>query len=143
MKRSGFTLLECIISLLVVSMITVLIQLALPAVNQLQTASLKDTTDWYLFLERLEDDQKNFSLVDVQKSYLVLSSTTSSDQYIVQGGRQAIYLRTNHGGYLPILVNYQPRSLSFCKFDSSNVLVNCCLESGERKSAILHFKTPG
>lgn len=142
-KRQGFTLVECIISLVVLVMITGLVQMAGPLTNQVQGATLKDTTDWYLFVKRLEDEQKDFTLIDVKKDQLTLLCTTNKLEYIVQGGRQTVFLKTKQGGYLPVLVNYQPHTLDFQKLSETDVLVTCQLERGERKNAILHFKPSG
>lgn len=140
LRKSGFTILECIISLLVLIMIFGLVQITIPLVNSLHSCSGKDTTDWYLFLGKLEDSEYSFQLLAATKHTLLLSSPVHGENYQLQGGKRAVYLKTERGGYLPVLVNYQPNSLEIKRNSRNSVTIACRLESGKMKNAKICFK---
>lgn len=139
-KRPAWTLVECLISLFVLSLMIVIVQVILPGMDHLQNDSLKNTTDWYLFIQRLEDPKYQFQLRSSGTQRLFLYSERMKEEYQVQSGRSAIYLRTSQGGYLPVLVNYQPGSIRFVQLDTKSVMVKGQLANGERKGAIIHFQ---
>lgn len=136
--RKGFTIIECIVSLLILVMITLLIHLVLPTTMQFQNNSLKNTTDWYLFIERLEDSHNRFQIIKVKNNRLFLVNH-DNQEYQVESGKHSIYLRTIHGGYLPILINYQLGSIKYQQLDSRNVYVKAKMADGEQKDAVIHF----
>ena len=70
--REGFTIIECIFALMVMAMTILLIQLVLPSALHLQDDSLKNNTDWYLFIERLEDPRCHFQISKVKSNQLIL-----------------------------------------------------------------------
>ncbi|WP_295729965.1 prepilin-type N-terminal cleavage/methylation domain-containing protein [uncultured Limosilactobacillus sp.] len=140
LRKRGFTIIECIISLLVLVMIFGLVQMTIPFLGKLHSNSLKDKTDWYLFLERLEDPDYSFQLLEVTDQSLILTSPFRNDHYIVQGGKKAVYFKAEQGGYLPILVNYQPNSLHFETDGANSVAVTCKLKNGEVQHAKVSFK---
>ncbi len=140
LKRNGFTILECIVSLLVLVMISGLIQFVIPMANKFNTHSWKDTTDWYLFLKRVEDPAYKFRLVKVTSSCLELNSMVNGENYFLLGGKKAVYLKTMQGGYMPLLVNYEPYSLTFYESKPNSVMVSCKLDNGEEKNAKISFQ---
>ena len=140
LKRKGFTILECIVSLLVLVMISGLIQFVIPMASKINTHSWKDATDWYLFLKRLEDPAYKFRLVKVTSNCLEMNSMVNGENYFLLGGKKAVYLKTMQGGYMPLLVNYQPYSLAFYESGSNSVMVICRLDNGEEKNAKISFQ---
>lgn len=140
LKRKGFTILECIVSLLVLVMISGLIQFVIPMTSKINTHSWKDATDWYLFLQRLEDPAYKFRLVKVTSNCLELNSMVNGRNYFLLGGKKAVYLKTMQGGYMPLLVNYQPYSLTFDESGPNSVTVRCRLDNGEEKNAKISFQ---
>ncbi|WP_251547150.1 ComGF family competence protein [Limosilactobacillus caecicola] len=142
-KSSGFTLLECVIGLLVVLMMTYLVVLTVPCLKRSSDTAAGIDTDWYLCLQRLESPQYAFSVQKVTHQRLILLNQVNHETYIVQGGRQSIFLKTAQGGYLPLLVNCSPGSLRFDQIDSQNVRIECQLKNGERKNALLNFAEEG
>lgn len=141
MKRNGFTVIECIISLLLLSIVTALIMVIIPSAEQLQRKSFKNTTDWCLFLQRLENSEYQFKLRAVATDHLTLYSDKQQENFYIKGGKRAVYLQTGHGGYLPLLVNYCPASLHFRRFDDNCVQVKAKLADREERHAIVVFKT--
>ena len=141
MRQQGFTIIECMMSLLVLAMITVLIHLVLPNAMHLKHSSLKNKTDWYLFVERLEDPRYRFRVLKVERNILILKSN-ENEEYQVQEGHNALFLRTKHGGYLPVLVNYQLGSIQYWQLNNDNVYVNAKMMDGEQEDAVINF-SPG
>lgn len=119
--REGFTIIECIFSLMVKTMTILLIQLVLPSALHLQNDSLKNNTDWYLFIERLEDPRCHFQISKVKNNQLILSDR-NNEEYQIESGKHAVFIRSVYGGYLPILTNYQipPIKQSKCVCYSKN-----------------------
>lgn len=99
LKRKGFTILECIVSLLVLVMISGLIQFVIPVASKINTHSWKDATDWYLFLQRLEDPAYKFRLVKVTSNCLELNSMVNGENYFLLGGQEG-GLSKNNAGWL-------------------------------------------
>ncbi len=136
--REGFTIIECIFALMVMAMTILLVQLVLPSALYLQNDSLKNNTDWYLFIERLEDPRCHFKISKVKSNQLILSDC-DNEEYQIESGKHSVFLRTVHGGYLPILTNYRPGSLKYHQLNNRNVYVTAKMLDGEEKDAIVSF----
>ena len=136
--REGFTIIECIFSLMVKAMTILLIQLVLPSALHLQNDSLKNNTDWYLFIERLEDPRCHFQISKVKNNQLILSDC-NNEEYQIESGKHAVFIRSVYGGYLPILMNYHPGSIKYHQLNSRNVYVTAKMLDGEEKDAIVSF----
>lgn len=133
-------MLECIISLVILGIITTLIMVVMPSVRRLQQKSFHDTTDWCLFLQRMESSDYQFRLQDVKTNQLSLYSIAEHESYYVDSGSKAVYLKTDRGGYLPVLVNYCPASLHFRRFNDHCVQVKAKLADGKEQHAIIVFQ---
>ena len=72
MKRSAFTLVECIGSLLVTSLVVVLTGYALTAVRTTSRPSLDRATDWIICLQELESPDHRFALKRAERYQLEL-----------------------------------------------------------------------
>ena len=136
--REGFTIIECIFALMVMAMTILLIQLVLPSALHLQDDSLKNNTDWYLFIERLEDPRCHFQISKVKSNQLIIIDR-NNEEYQIESGKHAVFLRSVHGGYLPILTNYRPGSIKYHQLTSRNVYVTAKMLDGEEKDAIVSF----
>lgn len=120
--------------------VTATIMVTIPSTGNFQKTSLKDSTDWYLFLQRMESSNYGFQLINTEKDHLLLYSQTEHRKYSVETGKQAVYFKTERGGYLPILVNYCPDSIEFRQFNEHSVRVKAKLADGKERHAIIIFK---
>lgn len=120
--------------------VTATIMITVPSTSNFQKMSFKDSTDWYLFLQRMESPNYGFQLINTGQDQLLLYSQVEHRNYLVETGKRAVYLKTERGGYLPILVNYCPDSLEFRRFNEHSVRVQAKLADGKEKHAIIIFK---
>lgn len=135
--RKAFSLVECLISLLIIGMIACLMQLVVPNISRLQHDNLKNTTDWYLFVNRLE--RGKYRVNEVKRQSLKITEVDTGNELQVVSGKQAIYFRTASGGYSPLLVNYQEGSITYRKYNDQTVLVRGRMMNGEIRQAIIVF----
>lgn len=105
MKRKGFTLIECILALLVTSMVVILIGLLLHSFEKSDHQSIDESAQWYLFLRELESPTHQFQLMRCSDHRLMLNSPVSVKYYQLNGKSSHLYLslQENGGGYLPLL----------------------------------------
>lgn len=105
MKSRGFTLIECILALLVTSMVVFLIGLFLHSFEKSDHQTIDESAQWYLFLRELESPAHQFQLMNCSDHRLMLNSPVSVKYYQLNGKSSHLYLslQENGGGYLPLL----------------------------------------
>ncbi|WP_137597497.1 competence type IV pilus minor pilin ComGF [Paucilactobacillus kaifaensis] len=105
MKKSGFTLIECILALLITSMVAMLIGLFLHSFQKNDHQTIDESAQWYLFLRELESPTHQFQLMSCSDHRLMLNSPISVKYYQLNGKSTHLYLslQENGGGYLPLL----------------------------------------
>jgi competence protein ComGF len=137
-KVRAFTLLECVVALLVTVMVAIVINFTLHSFQQQQPT--KDATiNWYLFLRELESPSHEFELVDCGKNTIKLHSKTRHKQFDLKHGNQKVYLTLigNGGGYLPLLDHvkkFQPRQIS-----DQQVELSIELDDGRQYHGVVKF----
>lgn len=141
-RRKGFTLLEAVLSLCILLCIAILLQLGFQTVRHHQFEDLTPTSDWFLFIEELESNRHSFAVVKVHPQRLDLIDTKNGNEYDLVSGK-ALYLRGKQGGYLPILLNYQPDTVVFKQVDARRVGIKAQTKDGGKHYAVAVFKDPG
>ena len=122
MKRSAFTLVECIGALLVTSLVVVLTGYALTAIRTTSRPSLDRATDWIICLQELESPDHRFALKRTERYQLEL------------------YLRAPNGGYMPIFSNIRGEQSAFKRLDSQRVHVTVVRTNGQKLEGVVCFE---
>lgn len=139
-KRDGFTLVEVVISLIIICMTTLLCEYCLKLINQNKVQDLSGTTDWYLFVDRLENDDHQFRIIGVESDSVKLLSLKNNQEYYLKFGK-TIFLRGKKGGYIPILMNYKKNSASVkCYPDQNILIVKGATIDGKKHESHIQFK---
>lgn len=142
MKRSAFTIIECICSLLVTTIVIFLVSFLMTDVKKLNTHSLDSEIDWYLFLQEMEAPKHHFILLHTQKHFLYLRSEQSRLNYTLRGYTGLYLTGTSTGGYLPLLDNVAPDQFSFNQLDDRRVQVEVKRTNGKVQRGIIKFYEP-
>lgn len=140
-KKHGFTLVEAVVSLVVLAGTTLIIQLVMQTSSHIRPMTLSTCANWHLFIAELESPKHQFELHDVQPQRLVLVDQSTQKKYWLCEKR-TIYLRSQKGGYLPVLTDYEPHSLQLQRLDNRRVLVSAKTTDGKRYYAKVCFRQP-
>lgn len=98
-KKHGFTLVEAVVSLVVLAGTTLIIQLVMQTSSHIRPMTLSTCANWHLFIAELESPKHQFELHDVQPQRLVLVDQSTqkstgyvkSEQFIYVAKRVAIF----------------------------------------------------
>lgn len=137
-RRSGFTLVETIISLVVLLATSLVIQLVIQTGQKIKPFNLSSNANWYLFVAELESPKHSFVLKEAGKQQLILENTNKQKHYYLLENK-TIYLRGPKGGYLPLLTDYQPHSLNIRQLDHKRVEISAETEDGRQHSSKITF----
>ncbi|USS91223.1 competence type IV pilus minor pilin ComGF [Fructilactobacillus carniphilus] len=105
-NRSGFTLVETIISL---GLISIGVSLMLMTVSLMRTdvKTQSHSLQFYRFVDVLESHHFNFKVDRCTTSSVNLTSQTEQQHYYLMLAKQTLKLRTSQGGYMPLLMDVQ------------------------------------
>lgn len=106
--RNGFTIIEVVIALVVLSLLVLTIQVALPMLR----TNKDETLSWYYTLSELEENQKHFKISKMYTNQIYLKDDQDQTQYVLKQNRQSLILSTNDGGYIPLMDDI--RLVQFC-----------------------------
>lgn len=140
--KSGFTLIETIISLVVLLATSLVIQLVIQTGQRIKPLNLSSDANWYLFVAELESPKHSFALKDVGEQQLVLEDMNKLKFYCLSE-HKTVYLRGSKGGYLPLLTDYQPRSLKIRQLDHKRVEISAETADGRQHSSRITFLSTG
>ena len=136
--RSGFTLVEAVLSLFILLSISILIQLTLQTSRHYRFDDLTPTSDWFLFIEELESQRHAFALMRVEHDRLFLVDRANNEHYELVSGK-CLYLRGRQGGYMPILLNYHPGTVTYQQIDSRRVKIEAQTKDKKIHKAVAIF----
>lgn len=142
MKRPAFTIIECVCSLLITTIIILLVSFLMTDVKKLNLHNLDPELDWYLFLQEMEAPKHHFILLRVQKHHLYLKSEQSRLDYTLHGYTNLYLTGTSTGGYLPLLDDVAPDQFSFNQLDDRRVQVEVKRTNGKIQRGIIKFYEP-
>ncbi|USS86784.1 competence type IV pilus minor pilin ComGF [Fructilactobacillus cliffordii] len=105
-SRSGFTLIETIISL---GLISVGISLMLITVSLMRSdvKTQSHSLQFYRFVDVLESHHFNFKVDSCNTSSINLTSQMEQQHYYLVLAKQTLKLRTSQGGYMPLLMDVE------------------------------------
>ncbi|MHA8110938.1 competence type IV pilus minor pilin ComGF [Lactobacillaceae bacterium Melli_B4] len=98
--RRAFTIIESVISLVIVSMIVLLIAVVVRSIWQ-QQQDENESTNFHLYLRAIESSKYHFKYVDNADGRLKLTSHNKT--YLVALNSNGIRMTTDKGGYVPLL----------------------------------------
>ena len=139
MKRSAFTLVECIGALLVTSLVVVLTGYALTAVRTTSRPPLDRATDWIICLQELESPDHRFALKRAERYQLELYDLNQRRIYELCL-RDRLYLRAPNGCYMPIFSNIRGEQSAFKRLDSQRVHVTVVRTNGQKLEGVVCFE---
>lgn len=108
MKRQGFTIVECIVALLITAMIAVLIQLTFKVYEKVDQQPYDDNAQWYIFLQEMESSNNQYEIKNngTKQSINVFSRTRQKNYSIGHNPyKSTVYMYGTEAGmgYLPLL----------------------------------------
>lgn len=134
----SFTILECVIALVVTGIVIAIISMTLPSAQRASHRTLNNPLDFELCLAELEGDDHQFRLVEVEPhSCRLLDTKTNKHFKLLCRGR--IYL-TAVGGYMELLDDVKTNSLNCHQLDQSRVAISVVRKDGAIQQAIVRFK---
>lgn len=137
-RVTGFTLVEAVISLVVLLATSLIIQLVVQTSRHVRPQTLSSCANWYLFVAELESPKHQFELLETPDQQIVLLDQVNRKKYWLQENH-TIYLRGKKGGYLPLLTDYEPHSLQVRQLDERRVAISAKTADGKRYYANLCF----
>ncbi|MCT0151184.1 competence type IV pilus minor pilin ComGF [Fructilactobacillus fructivorans] len=109
-KRAGFSIIESIFSLLVISMAFGLIMLT----TQLIRSEKWEDRDgiFYRYLDVIESPDYQFKVMNVERNSVKLKSKKENKEYIMEKYENMVRLRGVKGGHIPIILRVNHASWS-------------------------------
>lgn len=140
MRRSAFTLAECLISLFVVSWVVVVLSGLMVCWRNFNCRQMDEPLDWYLCLQELESVDHHFSLVKTSRNQVRLHSQTTDKDYLLKSGRSLYLTKVNGGGYLPLFDDLKLNTMTFRQLNSSQLLIQGQRKTGKPLEGIVKFE---
>lgn len=145
-KMPAFTLAECLLALVVVSIVAMASSFGLHSANQINHQNLAEPVDWYHFLLEMESPRRRLELrkvTHVGVDELELHSQINDKRYTLACSNHfIIYLKGSQGGYLPLYGPVAKGTLHYRQLDSRRVFVEVKNAKGQEHHAILCFARP-
>ncbi|MCI1975391.1 MAG: type II secretion system GspH family protein [Limosilactobacillus sp.] len=140
MSRNGaFTLVECLVALIIMSLITVLVSFQIRVIKSSTTNHLERPLDWYLCLAELESPNHQFTIEEVSQRKLQLASQTSGASYELRATDQLYLSRVNRGGYMLLFADIKAGSTTFCRLSGSRVEIRARRKNGQQLLGVVRF----
>lgn len=96
-NKSGFTLIESLLSLLLIGIITQTLMLSIQSYRRVDTQIREDySAQWHQFIALIERELALYSLVDLSDGGLVIEEKTTGKQYDIVLRNNKIYKRKGH-----------------------------------------------
>jgi len=142
-KRRGFTLIECIVALLVTAMIGILIQFTLKLYMNVDQQPYDDYAQWYIFIQELESKDNQFELANGGNDNAInLYSRVRTKQYTIEQNaykpKVYMYGTESGAGYLPLLQHVKKYSVIH-QNGNPRVIFKVEFLSGEKHEAEVTF----
>ncbi len=138
-REKGFTLLECLIALMIMALITTLVSLQIRVIKSTTVKPSNQPLDWYVCLTELESTDHQFMLERVKRQKLWLTSQHSGLTYELHATDRLYLSRENHGGYLLLFDDIKPGSVMFSKLTGSRVAVKAQRKNGQTILGVVRF----
>lgn len=147
-RHHGFTLVECVVGLLVISLVLVCCHFTLTLTGKISRQKMNEPAAWYEFVNKLESTDWNFALDQVEPSQrrIKIVSLNNGQRYeLLVSEAGMIYLRKigiHAGGYLPLYGPVVNGGLIFKRYDNQRVRMEVTTRDQKTRSAVLCFAPP-
>lgn len=145
-QMSAFTLAECLLALVVISIVAVAASFGLHSANQINHQSLAEPVDWYHFLLEMESPRRHLELrkvTHVGVDEVELYSQINDKKYTLACSNHfIIYLKGSQRGYLPLYGPVAKGTLHYRQLDDRRVFVEVKNAKGQEHHAVLCFARP-
>lgn len=149
-RQQGFTLVECVIGLLVISLVMLSCYFVLRTTTRISRQQMNEPAAWYEFVNKLEGDNWQFKLDQVEPSHrrIKLFSLQNGERYeLLVSSAGMIYLRkfvtkTHESGYLPLYGPVVTGGLNFKQLDDRRVKMEVSIRDHQKRQAVLCFAPP-
>ena len=133
-NRSGFTLVEAVLSLLMVSIGVMILGIFLPTWRRSEVNSFQ-LTDFYSYLDTTENHR--YRLKKAGQHRVELSGNGKMYILKLKNNRHLLMMTTNRGGYMPLLKNVKSVNWSYRRPVLHTVVT---MENGQRFKGNSDFK---
>lgn len=134
-REAGFTLIECLIALLVATATSLLLTGVVKSYQGLSRIEVSDPAQWYSMVQVLEGGQYQFELQRVGDTTLTLYSRVEKRTYQVKQSN-GIYLAKNGQGYQPL---YQVVHGAVYFHRENGQTITAYVKQGKRVSHVTHI----
>lgn len=139
MKRKAFTLVECLVTLIIMALITILVSLQIRVIKSSTLRSAAQPLDWYVCLTELESSDHQFVLDNVERHKLRLVSRISGLTYELHATDRLYLSREGHGGYMLLFNGIKPGTVMFNGLAGSRVEIEAQRKNGQRIQGVVKF----
>lgn len=142
MKKSAFTLIECICALIVTSLVVIMMSFIMVMIRQSTVGQADQPLDWYLCLAELESPDHQFEITRVNNIEARLTSQLNNRQYLLRG-REHLYLTMadRPGGFLPLFDDIKPASFYCRRLNNHQLEVRIQRKNGQVERGIVRLNT--
>lgn len=139
LRRSAFTIAECVAALAITAIVIVLINYLLTGLRKANQRSLDPAVDWYVFLAEMEAPSHQFILKDVKQREMQVKSKQTGLTYELHGN-DVLYLSVPYrGGYLPLFNDVRPGHYRFKRVGPNRALMEVERKNGQLLEEIVNF----
>ena len=135
-KWSGFTLIESIVGLAVVSLMVILLNMLIKVETKtIESIQQKSEMNWHVFLSQLEYNSNDWKFKEVKQNrlYFVEKSDKGNEVVIVIEKYANQLKERKNGGYNPLLMGVE--ACNFSKADYG-VIIDVTMEDGKKFKSV-------
>ncbi|WP_429970729.1 competence type IV pilus minor pilin ComGF [Fructilactobacillus sp. Tb1] len=103
-QRNGFSLVETIFSLLIISIAVSMISLTFQQMRQ-NNIKTQQSSELFRYVDLIESNQFDFKIDKVEIERIKLYSQTENQYYIIEKYNNLIKMKAADGGYMPLILN--------------------------------------
>lgn len=130
-NRKGFTIVEVVMTLVVMGLMLLTIQIVMPLLNHQQS----DDLAWHYALAEIEQNNEAFKITQVRRNRLKLEGRKSTKPYLLLQNKQSLILSTPEGGYVPLMDHVA--DISFSEVTARFVELRLVVQRGRTFTAVL------
>ncbi|WP_105957220.1 ComGF family competence protein [Apilactobacillus quenuiae] len=115
LSRNGFTIIESIIGLLILSLLAILINTSFFYINDDDRHQKSETVNYHVFLSTIESKKLNLKVVRLGDNNITLTNPLINKEYRIQVYKNMLRLSGNKNGHVPILEHVESTKFSIHK----------------------------
>ena len=140
-KVRAFTLLECLVALLVIAgSVQVYQGLATVLVSNVKQVKQQESQDWLLFVQQMEAELEGCQLVKVEGNKLYVKQDNQDLAFGLSSATDFLKTNADGRGYQPMLFNVKASTISQ---NNQIVTIQVTLKNGLQRSFVYAFEKTG